>query len=450
VNIENLKLNDEQQEIFDIFENTGQNIFITGRAGTGKSHLLQYLRYNSKKRVIVVAPTGMAAINVEGQTIHSLFRFPHELLDKDVLKNINMSQETAFLLKNIDTLIIDEISMVRQDMMDAIDYVLKAVRKNLLPFGGIQVAMFGDPYQLPPVVSDRELHKYFYHNYGGIYFFNAPSYQKASIDIYELRTIIRQEEESFKKLLDDVRHGNVSQELLRELNKRTNTEASQDGIITLTTTNRLANAINSSRLEKLHGETRRFRAEIWGEWEKKEKSSFPADEILYLKKGAQVVFLRNDRQKDRRWVNGTIGCIESLNQSEIKVNIGGIVYPVEIETWEAIKYRYNQEKRKVEKEIVGSFSQYPLKLAWAITIHKSQGQTYDSVIVDMSDNAFVHGQTYVALSRCKRFDKLYIKKGVSKKDIIVDPAVIQFMDSAQITGTSNYSSSSESSSFEAL
>ena len=425
--IENITLSSEQQKIFDIIENENTNVFITGKAGTGKSALLQYFKYNSTKRLVVVAPTGVAALNVGGQTIHSLFGLPPEFLSEDKLKNLKLYPKTAYLLKNIDAVVIDEISMVRADLMDAIDYRLKAARGNDLPFGGAQIIMCGDPYQLPPVVSDQELHKYFVHNHGGHYFFNAHVWKVAPMDIYELTQIFRQKDESFKNILNEIRHGAVSSTLLSELNQRADFSAPNDGVITIATTNSVVNSINSLRLSKLTGKLFTYTATIEG---KLEYASFPTEEILHFKEGAQVMFLKNDREK--RWVNGTLGVIKSLSDNEVRVDIDGIVYCVAKETWEKIRYYYNQQERKIEEEVVSSFTQYPLRLAWAITVHKSQGQTYGSVAVDMGDGAFAHGQTYVALSRCTTLETLYLKRGIMLEDLIVDPIVVEFMRSAKI------------------
>lgn len=424
VDISNIKLSPEQQKLFDKLETTSSNMFITGKAGTGKSVLLQYFKQNSSKRLVVVAPTGVAALNVGGQTIHSLFRIPPEFITKDKLR---LTPKTALLLRNLDTVVIDEISMVRADLMDAIDYLLKQARNNNLPFGGVQMAMFGDLYQLPPVVHDPELHKYFADNHGGFYFFHAHAWRDIPLEIYELSTIFRQKDEAFKDILNSIRSGSFDEQLLSRLNARVTVEIPEEGIITLVTTNSLASEINNRKLGQLEGELKEYRASIFGQLE---QSSFPTDEVLRLKKGAQVMLIKNDREK--KWVNGTIGFIHSLSGSEVKVNIDGIVYSVPRETWSKIRYYYNQEKKKVEEEVISSFTQFPLKLAWALTVHKSQGQTYGSVAVDLGDGAFAHGQTYVALSRCKTLEGLYLKREVLREDVIVDPAVIGFMNKAQV------------------
>ncbi len=426
IEIENLKLSQEQQAVFDIIKNQNNNVFITGKAGTGKSSLLQYFKYKSKKRLVVVAPTGVAALNVGGQTIHSLFGFPPNFLSQERLEQLTLRPKMAFLLRNIDTVVIDEISMVRADLMDAIDYRLRMARGNELPFGGVQIVMFGDLYQLPPVVSDPELHKYFAHNHGGHYFFNAHTWNDIP-EIYELTQIFRQKDENFKNILNKIRRGSISDHLLSELNQRTTFQIPNEGVITLATTNSAVNSINSIHLSQLTGKLFTYRAYIEGELE---KASFPTEEFLELKEGAQVMFLKNDKKK--RWVNGTLGFVRSLSENEVKVDIDAIVYSVPKETWNKIRYYYNQQERKIEEEVVSSFTQYPLRLAWAITVHKSQGHTYSSVAVDMGEGAFAHGQTYVALSRCRTLETLYLKRDIMTEDIIIDPAIIEFMSKTKV------------------
>lgn len=422
--VDDLKLSPEQQKLFEKLEKTKNHIFVTGKAGTGKSALLQYFKRHSAKRLVVVAPTGVAALNVGGQTIHSLFKIPPSFIKKS---SLSVDPRTAMLLRNLDTVVIDEISMVRADLMDAIDHLLRQARGNSVSFGGVQMIMFGDLYQLPPVVSDPELHKYFADNHGGYYFFNADVWQNTALEIYELTQVFRQKDEGFKEILNAIRIGSVDDQLLSLLNVRTVPDIPSDGVITLATTNKTVSAINHARLAQLPGEMHEYRAVISG---KLEESSYPTEEILCLKKGAQVMLIKNDKEK--RWVNGTLGYIDSLSNNEIKVNIDGIVYSVPQETWSKIRYYYNQAKRSVEEEIVSSFTQYPLRLAWAVTVHKSQGRTYGSITVDMGDGAFAHGQTYVALSRCKSLEGLFLKREILREDIIVDPAVINFMARAEI------------------
>ncbi len=414
-----INLSPEQANLFNVLEKTTANVFITGKAGTGKSVLLQYFKRNSRKNVLVCAPTGVAALNVGGQTIHSLFKIKPGFINTE---DLSPSIKTAELLQHADTIVIDEISMVRADLMDAIDVVLRKSRRNGLPFGGVQMVLFGDLYQLPPVVEGRELQNYFYEIYGGSYFFNAQVWQYATIDVYELSSIFRQSDEKFKAILNSIREGSATDEHLAVVNQRVNKSIPSDGIITLATTNYTVKEINELRLSRLSTPFSEFRATISGDMD---PSYFPTEENLQLKVGAQVMFLKNDW--DKRWVNGTLGIVEKLSSDEVLVNIDGTIHRVEPETWRRIRYSYDRETRSIKEEVVSSFTQYPLKLAWALTIHKAQGQTYGQVVIDIGQGAFTHGQTYVALSRCKSLDGIYLKKQILLEDVQVDPLVIKFM-----------------------
>lgn len=419
LDISNIILSSEQEALFNKIESSNAHIFITGKAGTGKSLLLQYFKQNSSKRFVVAAPTGVAALNVGAQTIHSLFRIPPAFIKKDSLP---IDHKTATLLRNIDTVVIDEISMVRADLMDAIDYRLRQARANSLPFGGVQIIMFGDLFQLPPVVSDKELHKYFEDTQGGYFFFNADVWKNARFEIYELTQIFRQKDEDFKTILNAIREGDINDGHLEHLNQRTTAVIPAEGVITLATTNSAVAEINNSRLSQLDGKMFEYRASISGNLE---ESSFPTEEVLRLKKGAQVMLLKNDR--DKRWVNGTLGIVDSLTDAEVKVNIDGIVYSLPRETWKKIRYYYDRSTNTVEEETVSSFTQFPLRLAWAVTIHKSQGQTFSTIAIDMGNGAFAHGQTYVALSRCTTLEGLYLIQPITREHIIVEPKIVSFM-----------------------
>lgn len=412
-----ITLSAEQKALMDIMENSSQHLFITGRAGAGKSVLLRHFRENTAKRVVVAAPTGIAALNVKGQTLHSLFKLPPQLHYPGTLTPNNRLES---LLRRIDTLVIDEISMVRADLLDAVDERLRQAFNNNLPFGGIQLVMFGDVYQLPPVV-DKDLVSYFEKEYQGYYFFNAQVWQKTEFKIYELSQVFRQKDPTFKGILNAVRDGSFVDEQLEQLNIRHGATVPTEGTITLATTNNLVTLINQRQLDALPGKMYQYRALVTGQMK---RGTFPTEEILQLKVGAQIVLLKND--KDGRWVNGTVGKIESLEKG-VMVSVNGISYPLEKETWEEIAYEYDPAAHKVKAEVVSSFTQYPIRLAWALTIHKSQGQTYESVALDLTTAAFAHGQMYVALSRCTSLEGLYLKMPVQRKDIIVDPKVIAFM-----------------------
>ncbi len=425
IDISGIELTAEQKALFDKIENTKEHLFITGRAGTGKSVLLQYFRANTKKQAVVCAFTGVAALNVGGQTINSLFKIPPGFIHLD---RLNLDKKTATLLRHIDTVVIDEVSMVRADMMDAIDVLLREARGNDIPFGGVQIVMFGDLYQLSPIVGDMELHKYFADNHEGFHFFNAHVWQKAKLDIYELTNVFRQkDDQNFLRVLDTIRRGGADEETLNVLNERAVSSIPEDGVIILATTNAIVDRINYRRLAQINEKQYEYHAEVSG---KMESSWFPADEMLNLKKGAQVMLLKNDPEK--RWVNGTIATIHSLDDSQIVVNIDGMKYPVSRYTWSKIRYTYNPSTRRVEEEIISSFTQFPLRLAWAITIHKSQGKTYNSVAIDMGSGAFAHGQTYVALSRCTTLRGLFLKQKLTRDDVIVDSAVVNFMENVSV------------------
>ncbi len=411
-------LSAEQKALFEVMEQTHQHLFISGRAGTGKSVLLRHFRENTKKRVVVAAPTGIAALNVRGQTIHSLFRLPPQLHSQGRLAP---NSRVCSLLKRIDTLIIDEISMVRADLLDAVDERLREALDTHQAFGGIQVIMFGDPYQLPPVVEEGLVH-YFEAIHGGHFFFNALAWQKAAFKIYELTQIFRQKDPMFRSILNAVRDGTVVEEQIEQLNARYGLPLPEKGTVTLAPTNALVTEINQRRLDQLKGKARQYTATITGEMK---KSIFPTEENLQLKKGAQIVILKND--KDGRWVNGTVGTIDELSDEQMKVRVNKSIYSLEKETWEEIVYTYDQGTQKVEMRVASSFTQYPVRLAWALTIHKSQGQTYESVAIDLTTATFAAGQLYVALSRCVSLEGLYLKMPIKRGHIIVEPKVTEFM-----------------------
>lgn len=417
-----IKLSAEQEALFQIMEESNQHLFITGRAGTGKSVLLRHFRENTRKRVVVAAPTGIAALNVRGQTIHSLFRLAPQLHRKG---NLPRNSRVCSLLKRIETLVIDEISMVRADLLDAINERLQEAFNNDLPFGGVQVIMFGDVYQLPPVVEEG-LMPYFEAVHNGYFFFNALVWKEAEFKIYELSQVFRQKDPMFKSILNAVRDGTVVDTQVDQLNARHGVPIPAEGTLTLAPTNSLVTNINQKRLDQLDGKAHEYKAIITGEMK---RSTFPTEEVIQLKVGAQVVLLQND--KDKRWVNGTIATVAKLKKDDkeegIAVHVDGIDYDLETTTWEEIRYEYDHEKGKVKEEVVSSFTQYPVRLAWAMTIHKSQGQTYESVALDLTTATFAAGQLYVALSRCTSLEGLYLKMPVKRSHIIVEPKVTAFM-----------------------
>lgn len=409
--------------MFAAIETTREHIFVTGRAGTGKSTLLNHISWNTSKQIVICAPTGVAALNVGGQTIHSLFRLPIGVIADH---EIEQSRELIKLLNTIETLVIDEVSMVNADLLDAIDRSLRQARhKPFESFGGVQIVLFGDPYQLAPVPGDADERAYFADQYRSMWFFDAKVWEAADLTIYELTTIHRQHEEEFKFMLNAVRHGSVTAEIAARLNDTGARPAPTDGAITLATTNATVNRINATELARLPGRVLTAKAEVTGEFGGR---AYPADESLELKVGAQVMFLRNDTGGDggQRWVNGSVGTVTKI-ASTVFVELDGIEYEVEPVVWEKYKYSYSAVTRELKKDIVAEFTQFPLRLAWAVTIHKSQGKTYDRALVDLGQRSFAPGQTYVALSRISSLDGLYLSRPLRPSDIIVDENVQRFM-----------------------
>lgn len=415
----------EQSAVFRRIEETADHVFVTGRAGTGKSYLLTYVHTHTAKKIVVLAPTGVAALIVGGQTIHSFFGLPPTLLSADAMADHTLAPHKIKMVRELDAIVIDEISMVRADLVDAIDSILRRVRKTQAPFGGVQMILFGDPYQLPPVVSGAAMQAFFSEHYDGPYFFHAHAWRDASLTTYELHDVLRQDDAAFTTLLNCVREGRDTTAVCRVMNERVVDEFPEDGAIVLTMTNAVAQRINTARLHALETDVMTHTAAIDGVME---QSAFPTEEHLHLKTGAQVMFVKNDPA--RRWVNGTVGYVEDMDDDEILVRIDDDVHTVERMTWHKIRYVYNRTTKKVEEEIVSAFTQFPLRLAWAITVHKSQGQTYDAVIIDRGRGAFAHGQMYVALSRCRRLETMYLTGPMRAEDMIVDAVVTAFMTSA--------------------
>lgn len=415
----NLELNDEFAGTFNLIENTNDSIFITGKAGTGKSTLLKYFKNNTAKNTAVLAPTGVAAVNIGGQTIHSFFRFPPRLIQKGNIRRRHNSK----VMQKLDTVIIDEVSMVRADLMDGIDYALRINRDQMkLPFGGVQMVFFGDLFQLPPVV-EKEARGILDQLYDSPYFFKAKVFHKLKLRYVELNKNYRQSDTQFIDLLNKIRdnaQGNADLGLLNERVRKIIPEDSNHCVI-LTTTNNRANALNEEKLAELQGKEYKYEAAITNKFE---EPAYPTEYCLRLKKGAQIILIRNDL--DKRWVNGTIGEIAALSCDTIKVSINGSIHEVPKSSWEKIEYEYNRAEDKIEEKIIGTFEQYPIKLAWAITIHKSQGQTFDNIVIDLGAGAFTHGQVYVGLSRCTSLGGIILKRPVIASDIIFDERIYEF------------------------
>lgn len=420
-----LELNSDFKIALDLIEKEGKNLFITGRAGTGKSTLLQLYRNTTRKKVVVLAPTGVAALNVRGQTIHSFFGFPPRFISP---REISKRKDRR-LYRNMDVLVIDEISMVRADMLDNIDFFLRLNRDSPLPFGGVQVVFFGDMFQLPPVVStDFEL-EVFSSTYDSPFFFSAQLFRQGfELEMLELRKVYRQDNRHFLRLLDAIRLNHADQDDLDELNERYDPNfESEELYITLCARNATAERINQSELSKIDEPERKYLASVTGEFN---PTQYPADAALSLKLGAQVMLLKND--PERRYVNGTIGKIVDLEQESLKILIeeNGLEWK-EIEvtpvTWEIIRYKSDPANPdEILSEVIGTFTQFPLRLAWAVTIHKAQGKTFDKVIIDLGTGAFEHGQTYVALSRCRTLDGIVLRQRIRPQDMLTDMRIVEF------------------------
>ena len=416
---------------------TNRNIFLTGKAGTGKTTFLHKLKLQSNKRMVIVAPTGVAAINAKGVTIHSFFQMPFG----PILPNDNLSSSSGFnrkfsktkinIIKSLDLLVIDEISMVRADLLDGIDKTLRRYKNRDKIFGGVQLLMIGDLQQLSPVVKDHEwrlLQPY----YKNAYFFSSLSYQNSNPITIELKHIYRQDNPVFIDILNEIRNNRLSEQSANELNKRfiPNFQPNEDeGFISLTTHNNKARQNNLLELEKLQGRQQVYKAKIEGNFP---ENSYPNKEELVLKVGAQVMFIKNDSSPDKRYYNGKIGKVILLEKDEVVVHCPDDDFNIntKLETWENIKYNVDNETKAISEDKIGSYSQIPLRLAWSITIHKSQGLTFEKAIID-AQGAFAHGQTYVALSRCKSLEGLVLKSKIQSNQIISDQNVITFNEKAE-------------------
>lgn len=425
---EPLLLDQTFQDILQQLELQQDHFFITGKAGTGKSTLLQVFRKTTAKKVVVLSPTGISALNVQGQTIHSFFQFPPKLMHRGELF---VNKRLVRLLKAVEAIIIDEVSMVRADVMDAIDYSLQLHRNSAAPFGGVQMLFFGDLYQLPPVVSSQEEREYFRTTYPSPYFFDAQVFSShVSLQMIELTRVYRQNERHFIRLLDAIRTMQLDYEDIDTLNERYIPDATiEEPYLTLCSTNAAAQQINKERLERLITPSYYYSGEVKGDFNEK---LFPTDYKLELKVDGQVMLIRND--PERRFVNGTLARIIALEEDKITVNLAtesGKPEIIELPkmTWEVNKYTITTDKdNPIKAEVTGSFTQYPVRLAWAVTIHKSQGKTYDRVAIDLGRGAFEHGQTYVALSRCRSLQGVFLKKPLTPRDIMVDERIAEFYE----------------------
>jgi len=427
-----LQLNDDFRHALDLLEKNESNLFITGKAGTGKSTLLQLFRSTSRKKMVVLAPTGVAALNVQGQTIHSFFGFPPRIVTPSEAARKVTRKDLLRMYQNLEVLVIDEISMVRADLLDGMDRFLRVNRENYRPFGGVQVVFFGDLFQLPPVVTrDPVEASYFSEYYESPYFFSGKIFQDADFQLesLELRKVYRQESRHFLRLLEAVRVNELDYDDLDDLNERYEPGfVVSEGYITLCARNATADKINQRELSQLESPEHEFIAEVKGQFD---PGLYPTDFGLRLRKGAQVMFVRNDLE-ERQFVNGTIGKITQLTEKSIVVETEtaeGKMRRIEVSRaeWEIIRYK-GGATGGLETEVVGSFSQYPLRLAWAITIHKSQGKTFDRVLIDLGGGAFEHGQLYVALSRCRTLEGVVLRQRIRPQDVITDDRVVEFYE----------------------
>jgi ATP-dependent DNA helicase PIF1 len=431
------------KQLFDRLESTNESFYITGKAGTGKSTFIQYFAKKTRKKVLLCAFTGIAAINVGGQTIHSFFRFPLKPLmpeDDDITKFEKWSKKYK-LIKEINTIIIDEVSMLRADIVEAIDYSLRINGGDPDKiFGGKQIIFVGDIFQLPPVTTQNDTleRMLFNEEYKSKYFFDSLAYKRLNPAYFEFKISYRQGTDlDFVKVLDKVRVCDIDAEVLHSLNTRVNSDyvpKNDEFVITLTTNNAIAYNENVRRLNELAYTVFKFEAEIKDEFKEKD---YPTNRTLELKKYAQVIFVKNDPAG--KWVNGTIAKIDFISDNFIEVRLqNGSVHKLEKTEWENRVFQYDSSKRRIVSELKGKFIQYPIKLAWAVTIHKSQGLTFDKVIIDVGNGAFVNGQMYVALSRCRTLEGITLKRLIRNDDVISDQRIIDFHETEKLINSIDF------------
>lgn len=441
------KLDENNQEFkhaLEIVRDTRKSIFLTGKAGTGKTTFLKYLKSISLKNSVVLAPTGIAAVQAGGQTIHSFFQIKPSLYtpndtrlrtsapkntddNSTIYDRFKYFKEKLEILRNLDVLIIDEISMVRCDLLDVVDRLLQVFRKKRgVPFGGVQMVFIGDPFQLPPVVKPNEW-KILRQFYKTPYFYSSNAFKSLHPLNIELQKIYRQNDPKFIELLNRIREGDVNDGTLSFLNKRFNSSFEpglEDDYIIIGTHNSQINAVNIRNLEKLTSEKKIYEGKVEGKFPEKDMVT---GKLLELKEGAQVMFVKNDYGEDKQYFNGKIGKVNKLEEDRVYVKTDERSSPIVVEraTWQNVRYKWNDKTKEIEEEIIGTFEQFPLKLAWAITVHKSQGMTFDKVVADLG-SSFTHGQVYVALSRCSTLEGLVLKSRITNDVIITDKRIIEF------------------------
>jgi ATP-dependent exoDNAse (exonuclease V) alpha subunit len=429
-----LEINTQFQKALDLMENTNRHLLITGKAGTGKTTLLNHFRQTTKKNVLVAAPTGTAAVNINGDTIHSLFGFNPSIT---VSKAKEMVHEGKFrkrkLLQNIDTLVIDEISMVRADLMDCIDIVLRGVRGSYELFGGVQMIFFGDLFQLPPVVQSDE-RQVLRKDYNGVYFFNSKVFEELLSDpttsdfqVIELDKIYRQSDLEFIEILNAIRTRTFNMKQIEKLNERVIKSLEDVKIpnyIYLSTTNDTADTINDQNLQKLNGESKKYNAIISADYT---RDRYPTQQVLELKVGARIMMLNNEQ--GGHWINGTLGWVRKMSDDMINVELdNGYIGDISPYSWEMHKPEYDEDLHAIVNHVAGSFTQIPVRLAWAITIHKSQGKTFENVVIDFGKFVFSEGQTYVAISRCTSMEGIYLVRPLRSNDVRIDFSIIKFFE----------------------
>lgn len=426
--VDKSQLGFEQQQVFDLMENTSRSMFITGRAGTGKSYLLSFFIRNTSKNVAVLAPTGVAAINVGGQTIHSFFRLPPSTPIPE--EKLHPSANRAQLYACLDVIVIDEISMVNAEIMNAIDQILRFTMQTDVPFGGKQMLLFGDLYQLPPV-ANPQVRRYFDDRYGGIFFFNAPGIKGCNLEIREMGHVFRQKDPVFIDILNGVRDGSITDDKLAVLNERASASADEDMAVVIAPTKDAVSMINERMLQDIPEKMFTYEADVIGDVK---ESEFPVPRTLRLKVGARVMMLKNDSdstssrpEEGRRWANGTLGQVSRLSEDHIWVMINGVSHQIDRVSWNKIQYAYDAGNKRLEGRITATITQFPVMLSWAITIHKAQGATYQSIGIDMANGMFAAGQTYVALSRCVDMNRVYLSRPITHEDILTSNEVKGFL-----------------------